>query len=107
MKLARTEQCKSHFVKCDCGCQQMEVERFDYSYPTKTGTIVKDEGFNFTIWCRGRDGKRIYGWREKFRWCWNILKTGKPWADDIIVTNKRARGIAKFIIQNLPKEESK
>jgi hypothetical protein len=89
---------KSHFIKCNCGCQMFEVERYDY----RDG----DEGYNFVIWARGRDGKKIYGWREKIRWCWNILKTGSPWADDIIATNKDARGLANFILQTLPKEES-
>ena len=73
-----------------------EVERYDY----RDG----DEGYNFVIWARGRDGKKIYGWREKIRWCWNILKTGSPWADDIIATNKDARGLAEFILQTLPKD---
>jgi hypothetical protein len=90
---------KSHFLKCECGCQVMEIERYDY----KDG----DQGFNFTIWNRGRDGKRIVGWKEKFRWCWRIIKTGNPWADDIIATNQNARGVAEFILQNLPHEEPK
>jgi hypothetical protein len=88
---------KSHFVKCNCGCQILEVERYDY----KDG----DEGFNFVVWDRGRQGKRLR-FKERIRWCWNILKTGSPWADDIIATNKDARGLAEFLIQNLPKEDS-
>lgn len=90
---------KSHFLKCECTCQMLEVERYDY----KDG----DQGFNFSVWSHGRDGKSMRSWKEKFRWCWRILKTGNPWADDIIATNKNARAVAEFILQNLPNEEPK
>jgi len=89
---------KSHMVKCNCGCQTLEVERYDY----KDG----DEGFNIVIWNRGHDGNKIRGWKEKFRWCWDILTTGKPWADSIIATNNDAKELANFILQTLPKEDS-
>lgn len=89
---------KSHFVKCACSGHMLEAERYDY----KDG----DEGFNIAVWERGRDGKQIYGLKEKFRWCWNILKNGRIWADDIIVNNQDARKLAEFILQNLPKEET-
>lgn len=88
----------THFTKCSCGAHQLECEVYNY----KDG----DAGVNFTIWEYGRDGKRIHGWKEKFRWCWKILKTGMPWADDIIATNKEARGLAEFILQHVPKEQS-
>lgn len=88
----------SHFVKCTCGCQILEAEVYDYG--------DGDKGVNFVIWARGRDGKKIYSLKERLRWCWNILKTGSPWADDIIATNQDARGLATFILQNLPKEDS-
>lgn len=88
----------THFIHCNCSGHMLECEVYDW----KDG----DAGVNFSIWERGRDGKKIRTWREKLRWCWQILRTGMPWADDIIATNKDARGLANFILQNLPKEES-
>lgn len=88
---------KSHFIKCTCTCQQLECEVYDY----KDG----DSGVNFSIWSRGRDGKKLHSWKERIRWCWQILRTGMPWADDIIATNKDARELAVFILQNLPQED--
>lgn len=87
---------KSHFVKCNCGGDMLEVERYNY----RDG----DEGFNFSSWSRGRHGKKLI-WKERFRWCWNILRTGSPWADDIIATNQDAKGLAEFILKNLPNED--
>jgi len=85
---------KSCLIKCTCGCQMLEAEVYDYG--------DGDEGVNFTVWARGRDGKRIWKWKERFRWCWNILTTGSLWADDIIVSNKDAHELAKFIVLNVP-----
>jgi hypothetical protein len=89
---------KSHFIKCSCTCQQLECEVYDY----KDG----DAGVNFTMWKRGRSGKTLETWKERIRWCWHILTTGSLWADDIIATNQDARGLAEFILQNVPLEQS-
>ncbi len=89
---------KSHLIKCTCTCQQLECEVYDF----KDG----DAGVNFTIWKRGRNGKSLETWKERFRWCWHILTTGSLWADDIIATNQEARGLAEFILQNVPTEQS-
>lgn len=86
----------SHFVKCSCSSEMLEIRIYDYG--------DGDSGVEFASWSRGRDGNKICGIREKLRWCWNILKTGSPWADDIIATNKDARGLAEFILKNLPED---
>ena len=88
---------KSHFTLCDCSSHMLQTERYKYD-------DENDEGFNFAIWHYGNDGN-IRGWKQRFRWCWRILTTGNPWADSIVATNKDARKIAEFILQNLPKEE--
>jgi hypothetical protein len=94
----------SKFVKCTCGCNMLEVERYEESY-IHEGNKVIDRGWYFVIWGRFREGKKIWGLKERFRWCWNILKTGQPWADDIIATDKDARELAEFILKNIPNEE--
>jgi hypothetical protein len=87
----------SHFIKCSCSGHMLECEVYDY--------MDGDAGVNFSIWERGREGKKLHTWKERLRWCWHILKTGCLWADDIIATNKEARGLAEFILQNVPKEQ--
>lgn len=74
----------------------LEAEIYDYH--------DGDQGVNFVIWSRGRDGKKLSK-KERIRWCQQIMKTGTLWADDIIATNKDARKFAEFILQNLPKED--
>lgn len=87
----------SYFFKCACGADALECNRFEYD---KT-----DQGFDISIWSMGKYNIPM-SWRERFRWCWRILRTGNPWADSIIATNKSARELAEFILQNLPKEEN-
>lgn len=88
----------SHFVKCDCSSHILECERYDED--------KFNQGFNFAFWNYGQDGNERRKWKERFRWCWRILRTGNPWADSIIATNKNARGLAEFILKNLPMEET-
>lgn len=75
-----------------------EVERYNFG--------DGDEGFNFTMWEQGLNSPALT-WKEKFRWCWRILTTGKPWADHIIATNQRAHEIANFILENIPSNDKK
>ena len=88
---------KSYIVKCDCYGSALEIERdvWDKDY----------RRFWFSIWKRGRDRGSLC-WRERIRWCWNILTTGNPWADDIIVTDNEAREIAEFILKHLQSEDT-
>ena len=62
-----------------------------------------DKGFEFSIWFYGHNGN-IRGWKERFRWCWRILRTGNPWADSIIATDERALELANFILSELKKD---
>jgi hypothetical protein len=76
----------------------LEAEVYDYE--------DNDKGVNFVIWSRGRHGKKLNK-KERIRWCQQIMKTGELWADDIIATNEDARKLAEFILQHVPKEQSK
>ena len=86
-------------VKCACYGHQFEIERYEENY----GDGHVEKGFNLVTWERGRDGK-ILCWRERWRWIWNILRTGQLWADDIIIDDKQAKQIADYINKHLPKE---
>jgi hypothetical protein len=88
------------FIKCDCTSHALECQKYKYD---EHG----NEGFYLSFWHYGQDTNARKSWKERFRWCWRILKTGNPWADSIIATNKSARELAEFILQNLPKEDNK
>jgi hypothetical protein len=74
------------FVKCLCSAHLLEIQ--------------KDESeFNFSIWRLG--GESPFGFKERLRWAWHILKTGKPWADSVMVCEDDAAKIAGFLNRNI------
>ena len=88
----------SHYTPCDCSCHLLQAERYYFD--------TTDKGFNFAVWHHNRNGI-IRKWKERFRWCWHILRTGNPWADSIIATDKRALELANFILSELKKTHKK
>lgn len=79
-------------LKCECSTHMLEIERFFES--------DNDQGFNFSIWHRSVHGK-ILSWKERFRWCWHIIKTGNLWSDAVIINNTNAQQIVNYINQNI------
>ena len=82
----------SIMVRCECYGEALEVTHW-------RNKDCPDE-FWFAIWQQGF--KVPLCWREKIRWCWNILRKGKPWKDNIILTPEHAKQVADFINQHLP-----
>lgn len=82
---------ESLMVKCACHGEAIEVTYWP-------NDDMSDEVW-FSIWEQGFS--RPLCWRERIRWCWNILRTGKPWADNIIVNPEQAKQVADFINQHL------
>ena len=82
---------ESIFVKCDCGCNVLEINS-DEEY----------NQFNFTIWSSHGATKPLSK-KERIRWCEQVMKTGKPWADYTIVNKKDAQRIVKFLNKYLLK----
>ena len=82
---------ESLMVKCVCHSEAMEVT----FWPNED---IPNE-FWFSIWHQGF--KRPFCWREKIRWCLNILRTGNPWADHIIVSPEQAKMVAEFLNKHL------
>jgi hypothetical protein len=82
--------------KCQCHGDMFELQR--YKDEICNGHI--DEGFNLTFWSLGRSSKKLC-WKERWRWIWNILRTGNPWADGIIINNEQAKRIVEYINKHL------
>jgi hypothetical protein len=94
-----TKQTDSLFLKCSCTSHALEIQRFNFSNPD---TNYTDEGFNISIWVNSFNYKLC--WSERFRWIWNILKTGVPWSDNIILSNEQTKQLNQYIEQHLPRE---
>ncbi len=75
------------YLKCQCYGSMLECQ-YDEEF--------KD--CNITIWQRGRNG--VLSWQNRIRWIWEIIKTGNPWGDDIMLTKEDALKLANYIQEN-------
>lgn len=78
---------ESIYLKCQCQSSMLECQ-----YDDEFGD------FNVTMWQRGRNS--ILSWANRIRWAFSILKTGCPWADDVILNKDDAQKLAKYIAKN-------
>ena len=77
------------FVECDCYTHAIVVERVD------------EDGYGDYEYClafftRGHDGNTL-PFMERLRWCWQILRYGKPWTDSIILDRNKAKRLGEFL----------
>lgn len=78
-----------HFFNCSCSSEGLIFE-YDPEYKEA----------NVALWHYGScDGK--LSWKERLRWCWNILRSGLPWTDAISMNPQEARHFAETILANV------
>lgn len=97
---------KDLFLKCNCSTHAIQLQDLDWN-------IGKDDNaphdFAIAFWKMGRDGEVPMSFKERLRWCWNILKTGNPWADEVLLRVddvKKLRQFADDYIAAYDKKES-
>jgi len=75
---------KEYYYKCDCGAEMLVME-------PEVDKIDNDKllfFLNLSIWLQGCDNKPTF--YERLRHCYNILKTGKNYSDQIILSFEQA-----------------
>lgn len=84
------------FYECQCHSEVLNVERcvdiIDYK------NKAWDINIYFAMWHLGTENHRPT-FREKLRHCWRILKTGKNYCDNIILSLEDTRELAKDLIE--------
>lgn len=78
------EEKESKFLICDCYSHGLLVEKFD------------DEELCLSLFERGLSGRTL-GWSERLRWCWQIVRHGKPWSDFIILNTENQKKLKEFL----------
>ena len=91
------------FFKCDCGQEAIHIERdlelLDAPlYPKGYECLIY-----FSIYHYGIDSHKPT-LKEKLRHCWQIMKTGKNYPDQIILTQDIAEQLGKYILGLVSKE---
>ena len=74
-------------LKCQCQSKAIEIQ-YD-----KEDT---DGDYYVSLWKLG--GYRSpMSFKERLRWAWHILKTGTPWADEVILNSEQMDELQSFI----------
>lgn len=75
----------SIFLICDCNQHGLLIEKFK-----------DEEEVYVSLFERGINGRKL-SWKEKFRWCWQILRHGSPWTDFVIINKENQKELKDFI----------
>ena len=73
------------YVRCACSCSALEVE-LDSEIPS----------YDISLWLHGYTGHRLR-WYDRVRWCWRILRTGRPWTDQITISVEDAHELHNWL----------
>ena len=79
------EEQDSVFLICDCFSHGLLVEKFK-----------GEEEVTLSLFERGLNG-RILSWSSRLRWCWQILRYGKPWSDFVILNTENQKRLKDFL----------
>lgn len=85
---------KSIQIKCDCGAESLEIIPGD-----------EDDLFYVSIW-RAPGGLQPLPWPDRLRYMWRILRTGRPYGDQLIFTKQSLKDLAAFIAAVVPDADS-
>ena len=80
------EEQDSVFLICDCFSHGLLAEKFK-----------GEEEVSLSLFERGLDG-RILSWSSRLRWCWQILRYGKPWSDFVILNTENQKRLKDFLV---------
>lgn len=72
------------WLLCDCYEHALCIERFD------------DDALSLSFW---RYGHWEGGLRERVRHIWYILKHGHPYTDDLVLKDRDARRLARYLLE--------
>lgn len=82
------------FFECDCGQEAIHIERdLELFDENKRDACL----LNFSIYHLGTENHKPT-LKEKLRHCWHILRTGKNYSDQIILSEGTARQLGKCIL---------
>lgn len=68
----------SKFFKCSCHCCALQTTYFD-----------DEPDIYFSIWEQGAKENHTLSFWQRLRWCWRVIRKGKPFEDQIILDNEQ------------------
>jgi len=80
--------------KCNCGSEAIHIERLEWL--SETGERYTNDEYQISIW---HQGGNKYTLKEKLRHCWRVLKTGKPYPDQVCLDLADARELVRDLAE--------
>lgn len=71
--------------ECDC-----HTHGFTVNGNEELGVIF------MSFWAMGQAGNKLR-WRDRLRWCWNILRSGEPYDDEVVLSPDGAMELASAL----------
>lgn len=88
---------KSRFVKCVDGAEAIEI-CLDNEEPCAPLIYI-------SMWKLGNDNRPL-SFKEKLIWIWNIIKTGNPWADQIVFNHSEYKKFC-YVVNDIKEDMDK
>ena len=85
MSADNKNESKTIFIKCECQGEGMSVE---YS--------KEDNLYYFSYWSYGLSSEKL-SWRQRLRYCWEVLRKGKPFNDELIFGQDQTDELIDFL----------
>jgi len=84
-----------NFFRCSCGSEVIQIERSIEVIDREKNAW--DASIYFAMFHYGTQNPRPT-LRDKLRHCWQIIKTGKNYADDVIMSIEEARKMGELLL---------
>lgn len=89
MSIEINESIWRRFIECECHTEGIMVS-YDDTDPFPNIYLA--------MFSYGKFGNSL-GFREKLRYCWKVLKTGRPFEDEVMLRQDTARELANALLE--------
>lgn len=84
--LTQFDNNKTFFMLCSC---QSEILLVDYDHELQIADI--------SIYENSLSHSFKLSWKQRIKYIWNILVSGKPYSDQMVLTKKQLKELSQFI----------
>lgn len=78
---------RERFIRCECHIEGLRLTRFEDD----------DEDLYVAMWEDRHYGGRV-PWRQRWRHIWRVIRTGRPYEDEVVLNRQAAQDVARFIV---------
>jgi len=78
---------KRKYISCSCESETIVLEKFP-----------KEDEVYVSLFSRGLNVKR-YNLKDRFRHIWQILKTGFPYTDELVLSKEKVKELIKALTE--------